>query len=66
MVRLEAFCKTHTLNKSDEELSNSFDSFFDSNDTLDDAAKEKNLNDLKALDEIILALYELAPKLKQS
>ncbi len=61
MLKLEAFCKAHSLNKSDEELSNSFDSFF-----VSDAANEKHLNDLKALEEIIPVLYELAHKLKQS
>ncbi len=62
--KLHAFCSAHSIQKSDEELGNSFDSFFAKDNTsLSEAEKERILKEYKALDELLLVLPELARKL---
>lgn len=66
MPKFVDFCEAHSLHKTDEELANSFNSFLVYEDTLDDAAKEENLKSLKALEELMPVLYDLAHELKKS
>lgn len=63
--KLDAFCSSYSLFKSDEELRNSFDSFFaNDNTSLSEAEKERILKEYKALDEFLSDLPELAWVLK--
>ena len=63
--KLHAFCSSYSLFKSDEEIRNSFDSFFaNDNTSLSEAEKERILKEYKALDELLSVLPELARELK--
>lgn len=65
LSKLFAFCSAHSIQESDEELCNSFDSFFaNDNTSLSEAEKERILKEYKALDEVLSVLPDLASELK--